>query len=238
MSSVDFYPGLFTIRVEGVRTTYTRAQGRLEDDLRTGRFDWGDDAELERQLQEQQEQEEAEQRDRYDDDDDNDDDDDDDDRREEQRMANAWDRKVRRAREVLRRRALEKMREAEAKMKSLMANHPFSSDLKLLKIWGIMLLYLAELSMPVPPRSDLDEIEGARAREAEVARARKVFRTYMAEGGAAAVDDNERFILDLVEEEDDDDYYDDYDDGGGGGENRVELPIYSAVPTYPSLPFR
>jgi hypothetical protein len=236
---VDFYPGLFTIRVEGVRTTYTRAQERLEDDLRTGRFDWGDDAELERQLQELQEQEEEEQReedmtmlrDRYDDDDDN--------RREEQRMANAWDRKVRRAREVLRRRALEKMREAEAKMKSLMANHPFSSDLKLLKIWGIMLLYLAELSMPVPPRSDLDEIEGARAREAEVARARKVFRTYMAEGGAAA-DDNERFILELVEEEDDDDYYDDdYDDGGGGGdENRGELPVYSAVPTHPSLPFR
>lgn len=215
VSALDFYPALFGCQMEGVHAAQVKEVERAEEDLESGRFDWGEGG--------------------YEEDEDEDEDAMDVDgggggsggEGDYQERSDArYERKLRRAKDRIRQTALARMRELEKKMDDAMAVPPFSTHPGLLRLRGMVALYVADLCVPLDTRSDAEEIEGARAREAARNKAKKVFRTFKEKGGEV----EEQWILEMLEEDEEDD--DDDEEGSVG------LPTYSSMPMYSSLPMR
>lgn len=103
------------------------------------------------------------------------------------------------------------MREITRQMDELMQNQPYSSSHELLRLRGMMALYMGDLAMPPPPRSAAEEDEGRIRKEEERERARGVFLKVVEHGGKL-----DRWIEQLVGL---DDYVDEPD-----------TPMFSSLP--------
>ena len=75
------------------------------------------------------------------------------------------------------------MREITRQMDELMQSQPYSSSTELLRLRGMMALYMGDLAMPPPPRSADEENEGRTRKTEERERARGVFLKIVEQGG-------------------------------------------------------
>lgn len=75
------------------------------------------------------------------------------------------------------------MREITKQMDELMQNQPYSSNQELLRLRGMMSLFMSDLVVPPPPRSAQEEEEGRARKEDEADRARVIFLRLVEQGG-------------------------------------------------------
>lgn len=137
------------------------------------------------------------------------------------------ERRLRQAKAELGQRALTTMRDVAARMDALMENTPYSRSAELLRLRGMVALYIGDLSMPPAPRTADEEEEGARARGLEQERARALF-VRMVKNGGRADGCVERLLSDGNGSEDD--YGADDDDDDFLGSQWGALPVFSSMP--------
>jgi hypothetical protein len=128
----------------------------------------------------------------------------------------------------LRYRALVAMRDIAGRMDELMMNIPYSKSFEMLRLRGMVALFMGDLEMPAPPREEEEEEEGRRKKDIERDRAATLFNKILAGGGEL-----EPWIRKLVArhnkeegDEDDDDDEDEEDDH----EPAKVLPTFSSLP--------
>ncbi|KAK0619889.1 hypothetical protein B0T14DRAFT_566693 [Immersiella caudata] len=178
ISALDFYPAMFGCQMEGVHALHAKELERVEDELRAGRFDWGDGGY----------EEEGEGVDAMDVDGGGNEE-------EEYTKSEArFERKLRHAKDRLRRTALTRMRELEKKMDDTMTVPPFSTHPRLLRLRGMVALYIADLCVPLDG-STLEGIEEGLAREKARSKAKKAFKTLQEKGGGV----EEQWMMDMLE---------------------------------------
>lgn len=133
------------------------------------------------------------------------------------------ERKVKAAKDELREGALEVMRGVAGRMDELMLGLPYSKSLEMLRLRGMIALFMADLEVPAPPREEDEEEEAMRKRDTERERAVGLFKKVLAGGGEA-----EPWVRRLVAEHDkeDDDEEDSEDDDGAP----ALLPKFSSLP--------
>lgn len=120
----------------------------------------------------------------------------------------------------LRTQALAMMRGLAARMDTLMENAPYNRSVEMLRLRGMVALYVGDLSMPPWPRTEPEDERGKTMREEEQTKA-KAFFTKMRDQTNGSVDGRvHRWIQD-----EDDAYKDDEDSDDGFG-----LPIFSSLP--------
>ncbi|KAK4450707.1 hypothetical protein QBC34DRAFT_378981 [Podospora aff. communis PSN243] len=180
VSSLEFHQEFFGCQMERVHAMHARGLERVEDELRMGRFDWGEGG------YEEEEEEDADM--------DEMDVDGDEEGRYNKREAR-FERKLRRAKDKLQRTALARMRELENMMDKSMMEPPFSTYPDLWRLKGMVSLYIADLCMPLEG-SDFDRIEEGGEREKAGNRAKEAFMTFRDNGGEI----EEQWILDMLEE--------------------------------------
>lgn len=137
------------------------------------------------------------------------------------------ERRLRQAKADLGLRALSTMRDVAARMDSLMENAPYSRSAELLRLRGMVALYIGDLSVPPAPRTADEDEEGGRVRGLEQERARAFFVRMVKSGGRADAC-TERWLRDGGASEDDYGAEDDEEDFQGsqwGG-----LPMFSSMP--------
>lgn len=137
------------------------------------------------------------------------------------------ERRLRQAKADLGLRALSAMRDVAARMDGLMENAPYSQSADLLRLRGMVALYIGDLSVPPAPRTADDEEEGSRVRGLEQERARAFF-VRMVKSGGRADGCTERWLRDGNASDDDYGAEDDEEDFQGsqwGG-----LPVFSSMP--------
>ncbi|KAK5653866.1 hypothetical protein OQA88_7790 [Cercophora sp. LCS_1] len=202
VSALDFYPGVFGIEMEAVYLEHKMGTEKVAEAWRRGELDGGED-------EDDVEMEDGTTGMGY----------------EEDRdlEVSPEDRRLRRVQDGLRRRALEQMRELEVKMDGVMEAPPFSKDHELLRLRGMVALYIADLCVPLETRSEIERLEGERVRNEARDKAKTAFRAIKKGGGELG----ERWIQAMIEE-------DDEEEAGGQG----SLPTHSSLPMYSSLPIR
>lgn len=137
------------------------------------------------------------------------------------------ERRLRQAKADLGLRALSTMRDVAARMDSLMENAPYSRSAELLRLRGMVALYVGDLSVPPAPRTADEDEEGGRVRGLEQERARAFFVRMVKSGGRPDAC-TERWLRDGGASEDDYGAEDDEEDFQGsqwGG-----LPMFSSMP--------
>lgn len=137
------------------------------------------------------------------------------------------ERRLRQTKADLGLRALSTMRDVAARMDSLMENAPYSRSAELLRLRGMVALYIGDLSVPPAPRTADEDEEGGRVRSLEQERARAFFVRMVKSGGRADAC-TERWLRDGGASEDDYGAEDDEEDFQGsqwGG-----LPMFSSMP--------
>lgn len=140
--------------------------------------------------------------------------------------ADARERRLRQAKAELGLRAQETMLDVANRMDALMENAPYKTNLEMLRLRGMVALYVGDLSMAPPPRTDDEEEEGNRIRDEERDRAGRLFRRMRDQGGRVDAF-TERWLKgggreDSGGEEDEDE--DDMDSAWSG------LPVFSSLP--------
>lgn len=137
------------------------------------------------------------------------------------------ERRLRQAKTDLGLRALSTMRDVAARMDGLMENAPYSRSVELLRLRGMVALYIGDLGVPPAPRTADEEEEAARVRGLEQERARAFFVRMVKNGGRAdaCVD---RWLRDGNGSEDD--YGADDDDDDYQGSQWGALPVFSSMP--------
>lgn len=216
VSALDFFPGLFGTEFEMVFEEWKVGNERVEERWREGTLEDDDESRFESRF--------------------DDDGDDDEVYREEDGMGYQMageeggvddvsldNKKLRRAKDGLRKRALEKMRVLEEKMDENMETPPFASDHELLRLRGMVALYVADLCVPLEVKSEVERLAGERERDEARSKARSCFRSVQKGGGEL----EERWIQGLLDEEDDDEV-----------EEQGLLDMYPSTPMYSSLPMR
>ncbi|KAG8168234.1 hypothetical protein KVR01_003923 [Diaporthe batatas] len=138
------------------------------------------------------------------------------------------ERRLRQAKADLGLRALSAMRDVAARMDGLMENAPYSRSAELLRLRGMVALYIGDLGVPPAPRTADEEGEAARVRGLEQERARAFF-VRMVENGGRADACVKRWLRDGNGSEDD---YgaDDDDDDDYQGSQWGALPVFSSMP--------
>lgn len=137
------------------------------------------------------------------------------------------ERRLRQAKADLGARALSTVRDVAARMDGLMENAPYSRSAELLRLRGMVALYIGDLSVPPAPRTAGEDEEGNRARGLEQERARAFFVRMVKSGGRADAC-TERWLRDGNASEDDygaDDDEEDFQGSQWGG-----LPVFSSMP--------
>lgn len=137
------------------------------------------------------------------------------------------ERRLRQAKADLGLRALSAMRDVAARMDSLMENAPYSRSAELLRLRGMVALYIGDLSVPPAPRTADEEEEGGRVRGLEQERARALFVRMVKSGGRADAC-TERWLRDGSGS--DDDYGAEDDDDDFQGSQWGSLPLFSSMP--------
>ncbi|KAL2286361.1 hypothetical protein FJTKL_07132 [Diaporthe vaccinii] len=112
------------------------------------------------------------------------------------------ERRQRQAKAELGVRALTAMRDVAARMDALMENAPYSRSAELLRLRGMVALYIGDLSVPPAPRTEDEDEEGSRVRVLEQERA-KAFFVRMVKSGGRADACTERWLRDGNGSEDD-----------------------------------
>ena len=136
--------------------------------------------------------------------------------------------KLQREKDLLRQEALGQMRALAEKMDSAMEAPPFSKDHEMLKLRGMMALYIADLCVPLTPETEQEELDGQRARSAARRKARRVFHQVKRNGGQL----EGQWIDGLLSEEDDEDEEEEEDRSG----DERGLDMFSSLPMYSSIP--
>lgn len=131
----------------------------------------------------------------------------------------ARERHLRDEKARLKNQALAIMRGLAARMDSLMENAPYNRSVEMLRLRGMVALYVGDLSVPPWPRTEQDEEAAQTIREEERNRAKALF-VKMKECSGGVVDVRVQRWLD-DDDEDDDDAYEDSDDA---------LPVFSSLP--------
>lgn len=137
------------------------------------------------------------------------------------------ERRLRQAKAELGLRALTAMRDLAARMDGLMENAPYSRSAELLRLRGMVALYIGDLSVPVAPRTDDEDEEGSRARGLEQEKARAFFARMVKNGGRADAC-TERWLRDGNASEDD--YGAEDDEENFHGSQWGGLPVFSSMP--------
>lgn len=137
------------------------------------------------------------------------------------------ERRLRQAKADLGLQAMSTMRDVASRMDSLMENLPYSRSVELLRLRGMVALYIGDLSVSPPPRTADEEDEGNRVREQEQERARAFFVRMVKSGGRTDAC-TERWLRDGNAS--DDDYGADDDDEDIQGSQWGGLPIFSSMP--------
>lgn len=132
------------------------------------------------------------------------------------------ERRLRREKADLGLRALTAMRDVASRMDGLMESAPYSRSTELLRLRGMVALYIGDLSVPPSPRTGDEEEEGNKVRGQEQARARALF-TRMRQNGGQVDAYTSRWLGEKVAGQDDDYGEEDDDDGWGG------LPVFSSI---------
>lgn len=138
-------------------------------------------------------------------------------------MIDEYEAPEKRVKEELRRGALEVMRGVAGRMDELMLVLPYSKSLEMLRLRGMIALFMGDLEVQAQPREEGEEDEGTRKRETERERAVMLFKKVLAGGGEL-----EPWIRSLVAEhggEDDEGESSDEDDGPA-----TSLPMFSSLP--------
>ncbi|KAF3767865.1 hypothetical protein M406DRAFT_40074 [Cryphonectria parasitica EP155] len=208
ISSLDFHPVLFSCELYNTWIEHKLALATLDRASET----WSDDLDMPGG--------------RYSDD--NDDDDDDDSRLFGPTIR---DRRLRQEKKTLAHRALAVMRDVAARMDALMENAPYNRSVEMLRLRGMVALYVGDLSVPPPPKTGDDEEEeeeeeGMRVRAEERARARVCF-VRMRENGGRLDAFTERWLDGSGE-----------DDHGANEEDDDLGSTWSSLPVFSSLPKR
>ncbi|KAB5572402.1 hypothetical protein GE09DRAFT_667627 [Coniochaeta sp. 2T2.1] len=132
----------------------------------------------------------------------------------------ARERRTKAARDELRIAALEVMRGVASRMDELMMVVPYSKSLEMLRLRGMIALFMGDLEVPAPPRGAYEEDEGHTKRETERERAVGLFKKVLAAGGEL-----EPWIRRLVAEHDGED-----DEESEDEEMAFILPKFSSLP--------
>ncbi|KAL1874509.1 hypothetical protein Daus18300_003528 [Diaporthe australafricana] len=216
ISDLDFHPVLFSCEVYNTWVGHRHALERLEGESEA----WSDD-DLDLDIM-------PEMIDMPDYNDGNGDGDGGRGREEEENYLTGRERRLRGAKAALGLQAMSAMRDVAARMDALMENTPYSRSAELLRLRGMVALYIGDLSVPPPPRTADEEEEGDRVRQREQERAR-VFFVRMVKSGGRADACTERWLRD--ESVSDDDYgTDDDDDDDLQGSQWGGLPVFSSMP--------
>lgn len=137
------------------------------------------------------------------------------------------ERRLRQAKAELGLRALAAMRDVAARMDGLMENAPYSRSAELLRLRGMVALYIGDLSVPPSPRTADEDEEGSRVRGLEQDKARAFFARMVKSGGQSDAC-TERWLRDGNASEDD--YGADDDDDDFQGSQWGGLPVFSSMP--------
>ncbi|KAJ9162295.1 hypothetical protein NKR19_g1441 [Coniochaeta hoffmannii] len=132
------------------------------------------------------------------------------------------ERRLKAAKDELREGALEVMRGVAGRMDELMMTLPYSKSLEMLRLRGMIALFMGDLEVPSPPREEDEEEEGMMKRDTEQKRAVGLFKKVLAGGGEL-----EPWIRRLVAEHDEDDEEEDSEDQD---DTPLSLPKFSSLP--------
>ncbi len=228
ISALDFYPPLFTCEMEGIHAEHVYGLERLERKHEAGEFD---DERLSRDEDhhmmdvDMMDMEFDADGSRHWDEDrsiyplgaspsrDRD--------RDRGRESLSREARLRVEKDRLRKRALEQMRDLVGRMEAVMEAAPFSKDHELLRLRGMILLYIADLSVPLVPDSEVDRLDGERARGRARDNARKAFLMVKEAGGTL----EEQWLLDMLKGSDGEDEDEDDEE-----EQPMMLEMYSSLP--------
>ncbi|KKY32086.1 hypothetical protein UCDDA912_g07947 [Diaporthe ampelina] len=137
------------------------------------------------------------------------------------------ERRLRQAKADLGLRALSAMRDVAARMDGLLEKSPYSRSAELLRLRGMVALYIGDLSVPPSPRTADEDEEGSRVRGLEQDKARAFFVRMVKSGGHSDAC-TERWLRDGDASEDD--YGADDDDDDFQGSQWGGLPVFSSMP--------
>jgi hypothetical protein len=108
------------------------------------------------------------------------------------------------------------------KMDELLMTLPYSKSLEMLRLRGMIALFMGDLEMPAPPRDEDEDEEGTRRRDTERMKAVELFKKVLAGGGEV-----EPWIRRLVAEHDGEYDEEDSEDDDGAP---IPLPKFSSLP--------
>ncbi|KAJ4390593.1 hypothetical protein N0V93_004189 [Gnomoniopsis smithogilvyi] len=161
ISDLDFYPVLFGCEFYNTWAEHRLALERLEEDAEA----WSDDIDMPEDPYEDGYIAE------------------DDDHHTHQVHLTSRDRRLRQSKAELGLQALGTMHDVAKRMDTLMENAPYKTNVEMLRLRGMVALYVGDLGMPPPPRADDEEVEGRRIRDEERDRAGRLFRKMRDQGG-------------------------------------------------------
>ncbi|KAJ4423752.1 hypothetical protein N0V82_001639 [Gnomoniopsis sp. IMI 355080] len=93
------------------------------------------------------------------------------------------DRRLRQSKAELGSHALNTMCDVANRMDTLMENAPYKTNVEMLRLRGMVALYVGDLSVAPPPRTEDEENEGKRTRDEERDRAGRLFKKMRDQGG-------------------------------------------------------
>lgn len=154
LSAQDFYPVLFNAEIYNIYSEFDMALDRVEGEDAEEDFGIGMDVD------------------------------------QEDDMERSWDSpspgkegRSKAAKDKLRLDALEATRQVAGRMDELMQNLPYSKSLEMMRLRGVIALFMGDLAVPFPPRSGDEEYDGRTRRDRERDRAVKLFQKVEAQGG-------------------------------------------------------
>lgn len=133
------------------------------------------------------------------------------------------ERRLRQAKAELGLRAKQTMLDVAKRMDALMESAPYNTNVEMLRLRGMVALYVGDLSMAPPPRTNDEEEEGNRIRDEERDRAGRLFRRMRDQGGRVDAF-TERWLDGGRGEDSGDEDEDDMDSAWSG------LPVFSSLP--------
>lgn len=134
------------------------------------------------------------------------------------------ERRLRQAKAEVGLRAQETMLDVANRMDALMENAPYKTNVEMLRLRGMVALYVGDLSMAPPPRTDDEEDEGSRIRDEERDRAGRLFRRMREQGGPVDAFTERWLDGGRGEDSEGDEDEDDLDSAWSG------LPVFSSLP--------
>ncbi|KAJ9131174.1 hypothetical protein NKR23_g11831 [Pleurostoma richardsiae] len=93
------------------------------------------------------------------------------------------ERRLREEKDSIKQEILAGMRDVAKRMNDLMENQPYSTNLEMLRLRGMVALYMGDLVLPPAPRSPEEDFEGQSSRDYERDQARRMFRSIVEHGG-------------------------------------------------------